>query len=173
MGLNCLYCEQEIINYDIRFCSNKCKLYYNKEFGQHIGGYVYCLKNPLDNNKVFYIGKTAGTLSKRLKEHIIDKKNTEKNKVVNLILDAEMELLIEEIEFVDDISLLDEREKYWIKEYSENGLSNKMSNPKKGKSNPIGVRFDLNKLEVIQKEQNLTSAQGVLNYLLDNYSAKN
>ncbi len=38
------------------------------------------------------------------------------------------------------------------------------------KSKPIGVRFDLEKLELIQKEQNLTSAQSVLNYLMDNYN---
>jgi hypothetical protein len=37
------------------------------------------------------------------------------------------------------------------------------------KSNPIGVRFDLQKLEMIQKEQNLTSVQQVVNYLMDNY----
>ena len=37
------------------------------------------------------------------------------------------------------------------------------------KSKPIGVRFDFEKLEMIQKEQNLTSAQSVLNYLMDNY----
>ena len=43
------------------------------------------------------------------------------------------------------------------------------------KSKPIGVRFDLEKLEMIQKEQNLTSAQSVLNYLQtgkDNYKDK-
>ena len=37
------------------------------------------------------------------------------------------------------------------------------------KSKPIGVRFDLNKLDMIQKEQNLTSVQQVVNYLMDNY----
>jgi hypothetical protein len=37
------------------------------------------------------------------------------------------------------------------------------------KSNPIGVRFDLEKLYMIQKEQNLKSAQQVVNYLMDNY----
>ena len=40
------------------------------------------------------------------------------------------------------------------------------------KSKPIGVRFDIDKLEMIQKEQNLTSAQSVLNYLMDNYGEK-
>lgn len=40
------------------------------------------------------------------------------------------------------------------------------------KSKPIGVRFDLEKLELIQKEQNLTSAQQVVNYLIDNYGEK-
>jgi hypothetical protein len=39
------------------------------------------------------------------------------------------------------------------------------------KSKPIGVRFDLDKLEMIQKEQNLTSMQSVLNYLMDFYLA--
>ena len=39
------------------------------------------------------------------------------------------------------------------------------------KSKPIGVRFDLEKLEIIQKEQNLTSMQSVLNYLMDFYLA--
>jgi len=38
------------------------------------------------------------------------------------------------------------------------------------KSKPIGVRFDLDKLEMIQKEQNLTSVQQVVNYLMDNYN---
>jgi len=37
------------------------------------------------------------------------------------------------------------------------------------KSKPIGVRFDLDKLDMIQKEQNLTSVQQVVNYLMDNY----
>ena len=40
------------------------------------------------------------------------------------------------------------------------------------KSNPIGVRFDLYKLDMIQKEQNLTSVQQVVNYLMDNYGPK-
>ena len=39
------------------------------------------------------------------------------------------------------------------------------------KSKPIGVRFDLEKLELIQKEQNLTSMQSVLDYLMDFYLA--
>jgi len=37
------------------------------------------------------------------------------------------------------------------------------------KSKPIGVRFDLYKLDMIQKEQNLTSVQQVVNYFMDNY----
>jgi hypothetical protein len=37
------------------------------------------------------------------------------------------------------------------------------------KSKPIGVRFDLDKLDIIQKEQNLTSVQQVVNYFMDNY----
>lgn len=37
------------------------------------------------------------------------------------------------------------------------------------KSKPIGVRFDLKKLEIIQKEQNLSTPQAVVNFLMDNY----
>jgi hypothetical protein len=37
------------------------------------------------------------------------------------------------------------------------------------KSKPIGVRFDLEKLDMIQKEQKLTSVQQVVNYLMNNY----
>lgn len=39
------------------------------------------------------------------------------------------------------------------------------------KSKPIGVRFDLGKLEMIQKEQNLASPQAVVNYFLDGYKS--
>ena len=39
------------------------------------------------------------------------------------------------------------------------------------KSKPIGVRFDLGKLELIQKEQNLASPQAVVNYFLDGYKS--
>ena len=39
------------------------------------------------------------------------------------------------------------------------------------KSTPIGVRFDLYKLDMIQKEQNLTSVQQVVNYFLDGYKS--
>lgn len=170
---NCLYCEQEmeIVTLKKRFCSDKCRVYYNRENKHYNGGFVYCLRNPLENNKIFYIGKTINSLNKRLKEHInncntIEKK--EKDNIINLILDAKMDVIIEEIEFVENISILDEREKYWIKNFSDNKLSN-INNYKKCKSNPIGVRFDLEKLELIKKEQNLTSAQQVLNYLMDNY----
>jgi hypothetical protein len=38
------------------------------------------------------------------------------------------------------------------------------------KSKPIGIRFDLDKLDMIQKEKNLTSVQQVVNYLMDNYN---
>lgn len=173
--LNCLYCEQEmeIVTLKKRFCSDKCRVYYNRENRHYNGGFVYCLRNPLENNKIFYIGKTINSLNKRLKEHVsnCNKNNkNEKDNIIKLILDAKMDVIIEEIEFIEDISILDEREKYWIKSFSDNKLSN-INNYKKCKSNPIGVRFDLYKLEMIQKEQNLTSVQQVVNYLMDNYQS--
>ena len=39
------------------------------------------------------------------------------------------------------------------------------------KSKPIGVRFDLDKLELIQKEHGLKSPQAVVNYFLDGYKS--
>lgn len=38
------------------------------------------------------------------------------------------------------------------------------------KSKPIGVRFDQEKLELIKKDQNLSSPQKVVNWLMDNYA---
>ena len=171
--LNCLYCEQEmeIVTLKKRFCSDKCRVYYNRENRHYNGGFVYCLRNPLEDNKIFYIGKTINSLNKRLKEHVNNCNKNDKNEkdnIIKLILDAKMDVIIDEIEFVEDVSILDEREKYWIKSFSDNKLSN-INNYKKCKSNPIGVRFDLYKLEMIQKEQNLTSVQQVVNYLMDNY----
>lgn len=171
--LNCLYCEQEmeIVTLKKRFCSDKCRVYYNRENRHYNGGFVYCLRNPLKDNKIFYIGRTINSLSKRLKEHVKNCNKNDKNEkdnIIKLILDAKMDVIIDEIEFVEDILMLDEREKYWIKAFSDNKLSN-INNYKKCKSNPIGVRFDLEKLDIIQKEQNLTSVQQVVNYLMDNY----
>ena len=37
------------------------------------------------------------------------------------------------------------------------------------KTNPIGVRFDEEILELIKKEQKLSSPQKVVNYLMENY----
>jgi hypothetical protein len=164
----------EITNPKKKFCSNKCRVYYNRKFKDFNGGYIYCLKNPLENNKIFYIGKTTYSIDRRLNGHLAKRnKNNEKNRLINLILDAGMDIIIEEIEFVDNISILDERERYWVEKFSNEGISNKIFNIKKLKSEPIGVRFDLDKLNMIQKEQNLTSAQGVLNYLMVNYVSKN
>ena len=39
------------------------------------------------------------------------------------------------------------------------------------KSKPIGVRFDLDKLDMIQKEQKFTSVQQVVNYFMNNYQS--
>ena len=169
--LSCLYCEQEmeVVSLKKRFCSDKCRVYFNRESKHYNGGFVYCLRNPLDDNKVFYIGKTIGSLTKRLNAHKNDKhKDTEKAKIIKLILDGKKDVIIEEIEFVDDILALDEREKYWIKNFSEDKLSN-INNYKRCKSNPIGVRFDIEIFNMIQKTHNLTSAQQVLNFLMDNY----
>lgn len=41
------------------------------------------------------------------------------------------------------------------------------------KTKPIGVRFDEETLDLIQKEQNLSSPQRVLNYLMDSYLKSN
>jgi len=89
--------------------------------------YVYVLKDPTDNDEVFYVGKTVKDLKIRLSGHLSDSGgDTEKGKRIQRILDLGQKPLIEAIEtiygtcYIDKVKIL-EREHYWIKYYLGNG----------------------------------------------------
>ena len=75
-------------------------------------GYIYIIKNDV-NNKI-YIGQTARSIEVRWKEHV-----RQKNCIIYKAIHKYgiEHFWIEQIEECDD-SLLDEREKYWIKYYN-------------------------------------------------------
>ena len=80
--------------------------------------YIYKIINDI-NNKV-YIGKTTETIQKRWKEHLNDynKSRYEKRPLYNAMNKYGIEHFhIEEIEYVENIEKLEERETYWIAYY--------------------------------------------------------
>lgn len=91
----------------------------------------------MENNAIFYIGRTLVSLDKRLTGHLSDKSapKSKKTSIIKSILDAGQDVVIEPLETIqgDSIEQIDkklaEREKYWISELSkENNLANKAHN---------------------------------------------
>lgn len=104
--------------------------------------YVYVLKDPTENNEVFYVGKTIKDLKVRLSGHLSDSGgDSEKGKRIQLILDRGEKPVIEAIEtiycscYIDKIKIL-EREHFWIRYYLGNAapLTNVMGGDGNGKS---------------------------------------
>lgn len=81
---------------------------------------IYTLKHP-DTLEVRYVGKTVRSLSRRLGNHIDNAKRSKHNKHLSnwilSILAIGKRPIIELIEEVDN-SIWQEREKYWISQYS-------------------------------------------------------
>ena len=80
--------------------------------------YIYKIVNDI-NNKI-YIGKTTETITKRWKEHCSDynKERCEKRPLYNAIKKYGIEhFSIVEIEKVENITDLEDRERYWIEFY--------------------------------------------------------
>lgn len=81
---------------------------------------IYVLKHP-DTLEIRYVGKTVRSLSKRLGNHIANAKGNKHNKhlsnwIIN-ILNTGKRPIIELIEECDN-SVWEEREKYWISQYT-------------------------------------------------------
>lgn len=81
--------------------------------------YIYKIVNDI-NNKI-YIGKTLNSIKERWRQHCKDfkKERCEKRPLYDAMNKYGIEHFhIEEVENVIDISLLEEREKYWIKYFN-------------------------------------------------------
>lgn len=174
----CLFCEKEFFpnKPKQKFCSDKCRVYFNREQVTE-GGFIYCLRNPLKNNSIFYVGRTIISLPKRLSGHIRQsaKKSGTKENIIQSILKEGEEVIIEQLELITDGSIsqiekkLSEREKFWIKfTYENQDITNIISNPKnsrRNKTNPIGVRFEVDLFEKLREEYNIQTHQQMLNFL--------
>lgn len=84
-------------------------------------GFIYSLKDPRDG-KIKYIGQTRFNLNKRYKEHLRNSnyQSTKNHNIycwINELKSNDLLPIIEEIECVE-LSLLNEREKYWILQHN-------------------------------------------------------
>lgn len=89
--------------------------------------HIYCITNVINNKR--YVGKTTQDIEERFREHCRDSKRDRCNK--RPLYDAMNKygienFIVEELEYVEDESLLSEREIYWIQElqtYGSNGYN--------------------------------------------------
>lgn len=90
-------------------------------------GYIYCITNLINGKQ--YVGKTTSTIEERFKEHCSDSRKERCNK--RPLYDAMNKygvenFKIEELEQIDDPTLLSDREKYWIKELNTGDILDTM-----------------------------------------------
>lgn len=90
----------------------------------HVAIYkLYVLKNPLNNNEIFYVGQTFHALETRLSGHISETgANREKINYIQAIINAGSRPTIEAVEVIRGTCYIDklkvnEREIYWIRYY--------------------------------------------------------
>lgn len=82
---------------------------------------IYCLKNPLTRNTVFYIGKTTQSLNKRLEGHLYNKNiNSKVYLLIQEILRSGVKPIINELETCKGYFLPSVRERYWIHRFNKN-----------------------------------------------------
>lgn len=97
---------------------------------------IYCLRDPRDQ-AVRYVGKTAQTLSSRLRGHLNDAKRTSKRRVCQWISELTILGLAPEIEVLEETGEgWPEREVHWIEHFLLAGAD--LTNVAKGGFHPRG-----------------------------------
>ena len=118
---------------------------------------IYCLQNSI-NNEIFYVGATSVSLNYRLKNHYSKLNDVLKDNIANTptfeylknLLPVKANIVLIEEVTIDNI---DERERFYIKLYSEKyRLTNLMPGGKGG--NTFKVQTDLRKAEISKKISN-------------------
>lgn len=82
---------------------------------------IYCLKNPIDRNKVFYVGRTRQSLNVRLLGHIHKPSNSYIAVVLKSIRDAGKNPAIKQLEVCEGYLKPMQRERYWDFYYRKRG----------------------------------------------------
>jgi hypothetical protein len=191
----CLNCENEFKSKTVRakFCSDLCRATFHQNTkNSESGGLtitIYALIKP-GEFLPFYVGKTVGSLAKRLSAHIKDKEgNIQKMRVIKEIVDAGR---LPEIKELESIICIDEaqeiaalmKEQYWVEHYVGTGATlynvQGMKNELKPRllstyakathrTDPKGIRFDPEKLAFVKKQERLESNQQVVDLLVNKY----
>ena len=194
MEVICLSCENvfESKRPTAKFCSDICRATFSQNKLRVEDGSItikiYALINPITDT-VFYVGKTVGSLDSRLNSHIKDKEgNVKKVAIVKGILAKNQSPKIIELESFKCKTQDEElaallREDFWIKEYAKkNELCNvqgvkSVLKPRfisayakeSYKTRPIGVRFEIDKLDFIKGREKIETGQKVIDFLLNKY----
>lgn len=111
-------------------------------------GSIYCITNLINNKQ--YIGKTTSSIQKRFKEHCRDsrKERCEKRPLYTAMNKYGVEnFIIEELESIEDNTLLTSRETYWIEKL--NTCGSKGYNATKGGDG--SVIYDYNEIIELAK----------------------
>jgi hypothetical protein len=113
--------------------------------------YIYALIDPRDG-EIRYIGK-AKNLKKRLEKHISPpnlKVDNHKTNWIKLLKKLKLKPIIREIELVP-LNVWEEKEKYWIKYYREQGCD--LTNGTEGGEGAVGAKRSETTLEMMKISQ--------------------